>query len=357
MFWNAQGFGRPLEPLVASPLGRHYRVVTKRKVFVSGRKVQLGLIGTDEEGTGLSPVPVDECVIEPEAHAKIYRLVQSQLGGKESRDFAEAMNYVIVKGNYDEFSVIFNLAGFNHVIRQDVNRLSKQLTQTIKEITGVFVVVDERRSRYYMPQRHEGQRLQYQKIFGKSEIFQRVAGKKFLFSPLSFSQTNLSMMEIFIATMKNLLDLDMHDHILDLYSGFGIFSLSLADKVRKATGIEISRDALHDSIENARRLSASNCTYIAGDINGESLERIFSSHRTISKVILDPPRNGTKPDVIEIIAASNIQRALHIFCNIGLLPAEMKRWADCGYKIVKAVPFDMFPGTSEVEVMALLAKG
>ncbi len=356
MFWKAAGLGVPLEPIVASPFGRNYRVVTKRKVFVTSGKAQLGLIGIDEDGAGLTPVAVDRCVIEPEGHAKIYRLVQTQLEKREFEDFGELMNYVVIKGNYEEYTVILNLAAFTPAIRQHVNRLSKQLTKEIKSIIGIFIIVDERRSNYYLPQRQEGHKLQYQKIFGKGEIFQEIAGKKFLFSPLSFSQTNLSMMEVFVATMKALLNLDSTDHLLDLYSGYGIFSLGLAGTVRKATGIEISHDAVHDAAANARRQSATNCSYISSDINADSLERIFSSQRGITAVILDPPRNGTKPDVIEIIAAKNVRRALHIFCNIELLPAEIKRWTESGYSIAKTIPFDMFPGTSEVEVMVLLRR-
>jgi len=355
-FWKAAGLASPLDPLVASPLGRNYRVVTKRKVFVSSGRTQLALIGIDEEGAGLSPVAVDRCVIEPEGHASIYRLVQAQLEKREYQEFGQLMNYVVIKGSYEEFTVILNLAAFNPAIRQHVNRLSKQLTREIKSIIGIFIVVDERRSNYYMPQRQEGRKLQYQKIFGKGDIFQKIAGKKFLFSPLSFSQTNLSMMEVFVAAISDSLKLNSSDHLLDLYSGYGIFSLSLAGKVRKATGIEISYDAVHDAAENARRQSAANCTYIASDINADSLERVFSSQRGISAVILDPPRNGTKPDVIEIIAAKNVSRAVHIFCNIELLPAELQRWSESGYSIAKAIPFDMFPGTSEVEVMVLLEK-
>ena len=355
-FWELHCGAQPFSELVPSPLGRNYRVVTKRKVFISAGKIQLGLIGVDEGGAGLSPIQVGHCAIEPEPHARIYRLVQDFFQRREMRNLGETMNYVIIKGNYEQFTVIFNLALFSPEIRQIINRLSKHITEAVPGVSGVFIVVDEKRSQYYMPQRNERQKQQFQKIFGKSAVFQKVSGRKFFFSPLSFSQTNLSIMEVFISTMKELLALGPGDHLLDLYSGYGVFSLSLAGHVRKVTGVEISNDAISDAIENARRQNAANCRFLHGDIDGESLERIFSSQRTITKVILDPPRNGTKPDVIEIIAAKNIHRALHIFCNIDLLPSELKRWKQCGYEVASAIPFDMFPGTNEAEIMVLLKR-
>jgi len=355
-FWKMQGFDTILDPLIASPLGRNYRVVTKRKVFPSNGNVQLGLIGTEEESAGMNPVHVNQCMIEPEKHSEIYHCVQAYLNRKEFREAAEAMNYVIIKGNYSEFTVIFNLAAFDSGMRQFINRLSKHLTAVVKETIGVFVIVDEKRSRYYMPQHQKNQRFPLQKIFGKVEIFQKIGAKKFLFSPLTFSQTNLSIVETFVRTIRDLLELNAHDRLLDLYCGYGLFSLSVSDSIKSATGIDLSGDSVRDAKKNAERLRISNCKYIESDIDEDNLKRIFSSQNTIDKVILDPPRNGTKPGVIEIIAAKKVRRVLHIFCSIDLMQGELERWKNAGYKIGRTVPFDMFPGTSEVEIIVSLEK-
>ena len=355
-FWDDHGFDAPLDQIAASPLGRNYRIVTKRKVFSSGGEVQLGLIGIGEESAGINPVRIDKCMIEPEKHAEIYRCVEEYLRRGEFREAAETVNYVIIKGNYSEFTVIFNLAAFDSGMRQFINHLSKHLTAAVKEVIGVFVVIDEKRSRYYMPQHQRNQKHQIQKIFGKTEIFQRISARNFLFSTLSFSQTNLSIVDMLVKTIKEFLDLKMQDRLLDLYCGYGVFSLSLSDFVKSATGIEISGDSVRDAKKNAERLKAVNCKFIESDIDEDNLERIFSSQSKYSKVILDPPRNGTKPGVIEIVAAKKVERAVHIFCNIDLMRAELERWTNSGYSIARAVPFDMFPGTSEVEMVVLLQK-
>ncbi len=355
-FWKMHDFAPVLSPLIASPLGRNYRVVTKRKAFSFNGVVQLGLIGMEDDETGMNPVDVDQCMIEPEKHAAIYLCVQSYLNKRDSKEAAEALNYVIIKGNYSEFTVIFNLAAFDSGMRQFINRLSKHLTATVREVIGVFVIVDEKRSRYYMPQHQKNQRVPLHKIFGKAAIFQKVAANKFLFSPLSFSQTNLSIVDVFVQTLKELLELNPHDRLLDLYCGYGLFSLSVSNSIKGATGIEISGDSVRDAKQNAERLRILNCKYLESDIDEDTMERFLSTENMIGKVILDPPRNGTKPGVIEIIAAKNPERVLHILCNIDLMPVELERWRNAGYKIRRAVPFDMFPGTSEVEIMVSLEK-
>ena len=298
-----------------SPLGRNYRVVTKRKAFSSGRNVQLGLIGTEEESTGINPVHVSRCMIEPEKHAEIYSCVQAYLNKRESAGAVETVNYVIVKGNYAEFTVIFNLAAFDPGMRPFVNRLSKHLTAAVKEVIGVFVIVDEKRSRFYMPQQQKNQRFPLQKIFGKAEIFQKIGAKQISLFPSFFLAIESFDRRTVRWSGQGASELNAQDRLLDLYCGYGLFSLSVSDSIKSATGIELSGDSVRDAKKNAERLRISHCTYIESDIDEDNLERFFSSHKSIGKVILDPPRNGTKPGVIEIIAAKKSQRVLHIFAT------------------------------------------
>ena len=355
-YWNVHQFPQTLQPLVPPPRSRNYRIVTKRKVFSSSGTLQLGLIGTDDDAAGIHPLQVVQCMIEPLAHADIYRCVHEYINRREFREIAEEMNYVVVKGNYEEFTVIFNIASLTSNSRQFINHLSKHLTKTVKGVTGVFTYIDQKRSRYYLPQRQKNQKLQIQKIFGNEAIFHRMRSNKFLYSPLSFSQTNLSIIEKFVSTAEEMLELKKGDQVFDLYCGYGLFSLSMADKVKMVTGVELSGDSIRDAIKNAERMHIKNCKFVEADIDQDSLERIFSFHPKMAKVILDPPRNGTKPGVIEIVAAKNVQRVLHIFCNIELMPSELERWKNCGYTIVRAMPFDMFPGTGEVEILVLLER-
>jgi tRNA/tmRNA/rRNA uracil-C5-methylase (TrmA/RlmC/RlmD family) len=75
--------------------------------------------------------------------------------------------------------------------------------------------------------------------------------------------------------------------------------------------------------------------------------------RTRDAILLDPPRGGTAPGVIECAAARRPGRVVHMFCNVDIMPAEIARWKAAGYMPVRGVPFDMFPGTDETEVMVL----
>lgn len=352
-FFDSVSLGDIAEPLIRSPLGRGYRSVTKRKAFRSSRGIQFGLIGFDDERETAFALPVEKCVIEHESHGAIYHTTQEFLAKPENANFAERFNYIVVKGNYKEQTVILNVNDFDPAIRRSANALSRFLTHRVHTITGIFVFVDAGRSRYYLS-RHASEKkrehkIQLQKIFGASELFQEVGGKKFLYHPLSFSQTNPSILPVFVETISSLLQPTPKHNLLDLYCGYGLFSLYLSEKVKSVTGIEISRESVRNAINNAQRQKAPRYRFIASDISTESLEQIIHAGNN-TLVILDPPRSGTTPGVIEFLAAKKIERAAHIFCNIEILENELARWKKSGYRLTRVVPFDMFPGTNDVEI-------
>ncbi|MDE3058455.1 MAG: class I SAM-dependent RNA methyltransferase [Bacteroidota bacterium] len=359
-FLSSISLGNVAELLIRSPLGREYRSVSKRKAFRSPRGIRFGLIGFDDEHEMPFALPVEKCVIEHESHSAIHRDAEEFLSKRENTDFAECFNYIVVKGNYEEQTVIFNLNSFDAVVRRYANALSRFLTRRVPTITGLFVFVDEGRSRYYLSHRSSGkkreEKIELLKIFGASKIFLKVNGKKFLYHPLSFSQTNPAILQQFVETISSLLRPSSKNHLLDLYCGYGLFSLCLADKVKSVTGIELARESVHDAEENAKRQRSSHCRFVAGDISAESLEHIIRTNGTHTLAILDPPRNGTRPGVIEFLASKKVERAVHIFCNIEIMERELERWKNSGYRIARVAPFDMFPGTDEVEIAVGLSR-
>jgi len=71
-------------------------------------------------------------------------------------------------------------------------------------------------------------------------------------------------------------------------------------------------------------------------------------------VLLDPPRQGTEPGVVEAIAARGPERVVHICCGIDEIPREVAAWSTAGYRLQRAVPLDLFAGTLGLETLLLL---
>lgn len=359
-FLQSLKLGVPIRPLIQSPVGRMYRTVSKRKAFLANKQFSLGLIGVDDDTAKNFPMTVHHCMIEPRIHNQVYDVVQRYLQKREHFSLAEEFNYVIVKGHDAEAKVIFNMNHFSSANRKEVNSLSKHLTSKVQNITGVFVFTDEERSGYYLrgnPQKND--RLNTKpitKIFGKEKLFHNVGNTKFLFSPLSFTQTNHSILNLFVSTARNFLDLTKNDTLIDLYCGYGLFSLCFAPAVRKVLGIELSRSSIADAIDNIRINNIINAKFISADITVESVRRFIKPEAGNLKLLIDPPRNGTADGVIEFLAQQQPEKVVHIFCNSTIIDREVTRWKNSGYSVVAVQPFDMFPGTNDIEVMMLFKR-
>ena len=352
-FWKTLRISLSLDPLVPSPLGRHYRTITKRRVFSFRDSVRLGLISPDEAGE-LKPFSVVHCAIEPAEHGIIYNAIQESIVKPYAKKLAKALSYVVIKGNYTEQTIIFNVQDISPEVLHAANTLSKSLTKKFEHIVGLFLYEDSSSPQYYLGSKSQNTKPKFKKLFGKSEIFQRVVGRSFLYSPLSFTQINQSILEKMIHTSDSMFHLDKECRLFDLYCGYGVFALCLSDKVNSVIAAEVSPSSIESAFANAKRQKVANTRFIRTDINDETIERIMANATPKDVVLLDPPRKGTAAGVIEGIAAKKPRKIIHIFCEIDLIAKELKRWEKSGYKARRAIPFDMFPGTPTMETMVLL---
>jgi tRNA/tmRNA/rRNA uracil-C5-methylase (TrmA/RlmC/RlmD family) len=351
-FWNEALPATPLEHLVLSVKGRHYRTVSKRKVFQGRGGPELGLIDPSERSSG-GNIPVAECAIEPPDHAAIYSSVSRFIAAGRGRELARDLRYVIIKGSYVQHSVILSASHLSPGVTKGANALSRAVTASCPTVTGVFLLEGRSRNdRYYMGLTGKTQ-VNARRIFGSSTVSQSVGGRSFLFPPYSFSQVNESILEELVRGASLLLRPDSRQTLFDFYCGYGLFGLCLASQVAQVVGVEVSHDSVRSAIANAARQKIRNARFVRAEITGESVARIMHRPRGGFAVLLDPPRGGTARGVIEAVAARRPERAVHIFCNIDLMGAEVRRWERMGYRGVNAIPFDLFPGTSSVEIMIL----
>ncbi|MBL7994887.1 class I SAM-dependent RNA methyltransferase [bacterium] len=351
-FWKKNNLPGSPEKMVISPLGRAYRTVSKRRVFRGrGGQVLLGLTDISESGWA-KPVDVKACPIEPAMHASIYNYVQQFIVSRDGRALADVLSHVIIKGSYDEYWIIFNLSDLPQPANSGLNRLSKNMAKEFKIIAGLFYTIEEP-SKYYLSDKAQAN---FKKLFGKDEIFQKVGERSFLYSPLAFSQTNGSIIEPMVAKVLDLMQFNKEDMLFDLYCGYGLFGLCAAAEVKKVFGMEISGSAIRSAIQNSKRNKIENIRFFTESVTAASLMKIFPIESAQELVILDPPRNGTNAGVIEFLAERRIRKALHLFCEVDLIPQELKRWTQNGYHVQRVVPLDMFPATESIETMVLLER-
>jgi tRNA/tmRNA/rRNA uracil-C5-methylase (TrmA/RlmC/RlmD family) len=346
-FWRRSLPDAPCRGLLPTPSARGYRTVTKRKASVRAGKVRLGLIDPSEKRSG-GILEVGTCAIEPPAHHHVYAVCRTALGDPALRALAEEILYVIVKGTGEAQTVILSVRATPPPVIRAVNVLSKRLTRECSSIAGVFVYTDRSDARYYLG---EADPRRLRKVYGADLLRVQIAGLRFAYTPLAFSQVNLAGASRLVEEVRAMLRPEHTRDFIDLYCGYGLFALSFAAASARVTGIESSAAAVQAAVENARRQKAERVRFHRADITPASLDRILRGTRPGSLVLLDPPRGGVEEGVIESIASLRPLRVVHLFCNIDLLPRDADRWRRAGYAVKDAVVVDMFPGTTVVEAV------
>ncbi|HEY4001776.1 MAG TPA: hypothetical protein VGO93_23065, partial [Candidatus Xenobia bacterium] len=215
-WWATVPVQAPLEPLVPSPKGRNYRVVSKRRAFAFQNKVRLGLIDVDRR----RPFEVEACAIEPAEHAVIYRVLGELLNQPFAKPLANVLQLAIVKGNYEEFAVILNVKRAQDAERDAATTVSKALTKKVKSVNGFFLFEGDD-EKYYMEAKGNV-RSALHRIWGKNELFMRVMERPFLFHPASFTQVNPGIAEQMVMEMAASLPLKPEGQLFDLYCGYGL---------------------------------------------------------------------------------------------------------------------------------------
>ncbi len=130
--------------------------------------------------------------------------------------------------------------------------------------------------------------------------------------------------------------------ILELYAGVGAIGLTLHAKARQITLIENNPYA-HLSYQQTPK---PNIVYHCIDAK----EADFSNH---DLTIVDPPRKGLDPQVLNKIASPQL---IYISCAFSTFKRDCETLISRGYKLQKAAGYLLFPGTNHVETLVVLNK-
>ena len=154
--------------------------------------------------------------------------------------------------------------------------------------------------------------------------------------------------------------------ILDLYCGVGTIGLCCADKAKAVIGIESVKEAVINANRNAVINNIVNARYMCGKAEellpacvagDETIDRYISAMVQQADIaILDPPRAGCRPELLDAVAATPVERIVYVSCDPATLARDIKHLNEHGFRFIEATPVDMFPNSSHVETVCLLSK-
>ena len=213
-------------------------------------------------------------------------------------------------------------------------------------------------------------------LAGKPTITETIGDLSFEISPLSFYQVNREQMVKLYGKAIEYADLKGGETVLDRNCGVGTIGLFCADEMRKkgddagmVIGIESVKGAVLNANRNAVINGIVNARYVCGKAEEElpKMVGLAPDHRKdddpnkikidhADVVILDPPRAGCDPRLLESVLKVEPERIVYVSCDPATLARDIKLLEYEGYKFVEATPVDMFPWTGHVEVVCLLSR-
>lgn len=165
----------------------------------------------------------------------------------------------------------------------------------------------------------------------------------------NFSQVNWDVNLKLIAETIESAQIKYEQTVFDLYAGAGNFAVPLARGGAKVVAVECNPRLAAFVRENANKENLSKRL----SIEELSVEKFLQSKRKepVDLIVADPPRSGIGSLVSELSFA---KRLILISCYLPSLVRDIKGLEQHGWSTEKIVPFDMFPQTSYVEVLAVL---
>jgi len=333
--WNEAGVELALSaiPIVPSP-PFHYR---NRMDFVWSYD---GRFGLREKGKWRFIVNLEECRLLPpramEAALEINRRVQAAgLPFRDQQKGVAGLRYLVIRCGIFTTEVMASFV-------TDPMQLPTSLWEGL-QLASVYQLVNDNSQNDLS----SGVPVH---LAGTPYYRERIAGRIFPIAPETFFQPNPAVAEKMVEYVREQVAAinDTPRRLLDLYCGLGLFSLSASDIVENALGIESHPQSIRLAQESA---AGTNIHYICSE--AERLQpEIFDG---FDALIVDPPRAGMHPRVLETIQRFPLRDIFYVSCNPKQGVKDLAQFLP-QYSLVSMKLFDQFPQTPHVEMIVHLKK-
>ncbi|MEX0783344.1 MAG: class I SAM-dependent RNA methyltransferase [Dehalococcoidia bacterium] len=177
---------------------------------------------------------------------------------------------------------------------------------------------------------------------------EELAGHRFRVSASAFFQVNHAQAEQMARLVAEALP-ERGRLLVDAFAGVGTFARVFADRFERVIAIEESHSAAKDAVVNL--VNASNVDLRIGKV--EDVLPLLDSPP--DAIILDPPRPGCAPAVLEAIATFRPTVVVYVSCNPATLARDLRVLVNAGYALDWVTPLDMFPQTGHIECVTRLS--
>jgi 23S rRNA (uracil1939-C5)-methyltransferase len=213
-------------------------------------------------------------------------------------------------------------------------------------LRGLVAIENDRRDGAILPSGSTSQVL-----LGHGFVVEELAGAKLEVGPGEFLQVNRAQALAMYQRVVELAEPTAGTSAVDLFAGLGGIGLHLARAGAAVVAVEIDRDAV-SALRRAARDANLPLTAIAGD--AADVRGQLTTHPDV--VVVNPPRKGLSDGARALLAEWAPPTIIYVSCGPESLARDLVALATRGYAPDVIEPFDLMPGTPQVEKIVRLRR-
>ena len=217
----------------------------------------------------------------------------------------------------------------------------------------LHVVIDDDGQRHVVRTARQGRRTSAEVVEGNFQGVQRAGRHSWQVPVTAFWQAHCDAARTYSELVGDWAQPGPGMTAWDLYGGVGVFAAVLGDAVGES-GQVMSVDSSR-AASRAARAALAELAQVS--VVTDSVRRALTAQRRGADVaVLDPPRAGAGREVIDLLAAAEVPRLVHIGCEAASFARDIGLYRQRGYAVDKVAVFDSFPLTHHIECVALLTR-
>lgn len=181
-------------------------------------------------------------------------------------------------------------------------------------------------------------------LAGIEEVEEEWFGERLPVGPRAFLQVNRWAAPLLHDSVLEEIGPPQGMSVVDAYCGFGVYGRSMARQGARATGIELSEEAV--AMSEARPVPG--FRILQGRV-----ERRLAEALPARRAILNPPRQGVAGGVMAALARGVEERIVYVSCDPATLARDLRVLGET-FRLDRIQAFDLFPQTAHVETVATL---
>jgi 23S rRNA (uracil1939-C5)-methyltransferase len=259
------------------------------------------------------------------------------------------LRYVIVRESASDVLVALVVAP--GAPREKLERVAKALSRH-PAVRGLVAIVNDRRDGAIVPSGASARVL-----FGQGHLIEHIAGVPVGIGAAEFLQVNRAQAAVMYARVAELAlaDAPAGATAVDLFAGLGGIGLHLARHGLRVLAVEIDPHAVA-LLRRAAEQAQLPLEALAGDAARLGPELRTKLIAPPAAVIVNPPRKGLSSEARTLVATLAAHTVVYVSCGPESLGRDLLALGAHGWTPDSIEPFDLMPGTAQVETVVRLRR-